>query len=93
MTELAKKVNEAIKPYHPLEKGNFGLRQFSLDLFSDIDDSLDDEPFDFDVNNLGSIVYTINTLLEVMDKHIMDYDYWKEINEKLSAILTSENDK
>ena len=93
MTELAKKVNEAIEPYHPLEKGNGGLHQFSLDLFSDIDDSLDDESFDFDVNNLGSIVYTINTLLEVMDKHIIDYDYWKEINEKLSAILTSENNK
>ena len=90
MTELAKKVNEAIEPYHPLEKGNGGLRQFSLDLFSDIDDSLDDESFDFDINNLGSIVYTINTLLEVMDKNIPDYEYWKEINEKLKALL-SEN--
>ena len=91
MTELAKKVNDIIEPYHPLEDGNEGLHPFSRDFFNDVDDSLDDEYFDN--AQLSSICYTINTLIDIMDKNIPDYKYWNEIYGKLKALLPEITEK
>lgn len=85
VNELQRDVKEIIKPKHPLNRGYGDLKQISVDLYSDIEDMVANNEFSKD--DLGSIIYDINLLVEVMNHSLFDYDYWLAILEELKDIM------
>lgn len=72
---------EFIKKYHPITYG--GLKQFSWDLFEEIEETFDLD-LDFSTKK-GSVSYTISTALEVYNDELKDrtwlVDMYNDLNE------------
>lgn len=74
-------VREFMKRYHPITYG--GLKQFSWDLFEEIEETFDSD-LDFSTK-IGSVSYTISTALEVYNDELKDrtwlVDMYNDLNE------------
>lgn len=74
--------HDFMKRYHPITYG--GLKQFSWDLFEEIEETLTDIELPFDTR-LGAVSYTISTALEVYNDELKDrtwlVDMYNDLNE------------
>lgn len=73
---------EFIKKYHPITYG--GLKQFSWDLFEEIEETLSNSELDISTKK-GAVSYTISTALEVYNDELKDctwlVDMYNDLNE------------
>lgn len=74
--------HDFIKRYNPITYG--GLKQFSWDIFEEIEETLMDIELPFDTR-LGAVSYTISTALEVYNDELKDrtwlVDMYNDLNE------------
>jgi len=75
-------IREFRKKYDPLKYG--GLKQASIDLFEEIEETLD---LDLDLSTkIGSISYKISTALEVYNDELKDRDWLVEMYNDIRKI-------
>ena len=76
---------EFLRKYHPLHYGN--LKQASLDLFSDIEDSFTNDELPLE-EQIGASRYRISTMLEVYEPNLNDYQWLMSMMADVQKIVS-----
>jgi len=64
----------------------FSYKQFTIDLVEYIIESLSDEDVNIDEVFVGALSYKLNTVLEIMDESLIDFELLNEILDNVNKI-------